>query len=164
MRMWWRFGIAAVAAVVLVTTPRLSASGPSECERKAAQRVTHDCVSCDASVTCRERVTAAGGAAEIIPIGHGLMVIYNTPVQRKVSEVQNAALERWDIMDKIIAGRAEGHLCASCCAARTLLMKADRQVYRTSTGVVCMITSDDSTVVNELHRMVPKRRVVAAGP
>ena len=59
-------------------------------------------------------------------------------------------------MDKIIAGQAEGHLCASCCAARTLLMRADRQVYRTSTGVVAMITSDDFTIVNELHRMVPE--------
>ena len=88
----------------------------------------------------------------------------NTPVSKKVSEVQNAALERWEIMDKIIAGRADGHLCASCCAARTLLMRADRQVYRTSTGVVCMITTEDFSVVNELHRMVPKRRVVPAGP
>src|SRR6185503_14815922 len=80
MRIRWRLGIAAVAAVVLATTPQWSAGGQSECERKAAQRVTHDCVSCDASVSCLERVTAAGGAAEIIPIGHGLMVIYNTPV------------------------------------------------------------------------------------
>ena len=165
MRNGWRLGIAAVLSVVLATMlTRLSIGAQSECEKKAAQRVTHDCVSCDASVTCLERVTAAGGAAEIIPIGHGLMVIYNTPVQRMVPEVQNAALERWDIMDKIIAGRAEGHLCASCCAARTLLMRADRQVYRTSTGVVCMITTEDFSVVNELHRMVPKRRVVPAGP
>ena len=165
MRIGWRLGLAAVVIVAFATTaPQFSIAGQSECERKAAARVTHDCVSCDASVTCLERVTAAGGAAEIIPIGHGLMVIYNTPVQRMVPEVQNAALERWDIMDKIIAGKAEGHLCASCCAARTLLMKADRQVYRTSTGVVCMITTDDFDVVNELHRMVPKRRVVAAGP
>jgi hypothetical protein len=43
-------------------------------------------------------------------------------------------------------------------------MRADRQVYRTSTGVVCMITTDDFSIVNELHRMVPKRRVVPAGP
>jgi len=166
MRNGWRLGIAAMATVVFATAlPRLALGvPPSECEKKAAQRVTHDCVSCDASVTCLERVTAAGGAAEIIPIGHGLMVIYNTPVPRKVNEVQNAALERWDVMDKIIAGRADGHLCASCCAARTLLMRADRQVYRTSTGVVCMITTDDFSVVNELHRMVPKRRVVPAGP
>ena len=165
MRNGWRLGLAAMATVVLATAlPRVSLGGASECEKKAAQRVTHDCVSCDASVTCLERVTAAGGAAEIIPIGHGLMVIYNTPVSKKVSEVQNAALERWDIMDKIIAGRADGHLCASCCAARTLLMRADRQVYRTSTGVVCMITTEDFSVVNELHRMVPKRRVVPAGP
>ena len=165
MRNGWRLGLAAVTTVVLATAlPQLSLGGASECEKKAAQRVTHDCVSCDASVSCLERVTAAGGAAEIIPIGHGLMVIYNTPVSKKVSEVQNAALERWDIMDKIIAGRADGHLCASCCAARTLLMRADRQVYRTSTGVVCMITTEDFSVVNELHRMVPKRRVVPAGP
>jgi hypothetical protein len=27
-----------------------------------------------------------------------------------------------------------------------------------------MITTDDFSVVNELHRMVPKRRVVPAGP
>ena len=170
MRNGWRLGLAALASIVLSTIgPALSSAGQgqtgqSECEKKAAQRVTHDCVSCDASVACLERVTAAGGAAEIIPIAKGLMVIYNTPQPRFVPEVQNAALERWDIMDKIIQGKAEGHLCAACCAARTLLMRADRQVYRTSTGVVCMITTDDYTVVNELHRMVPKRRVVAAGP
>jgi hypothetical protein len=166
MRNGWRLGIAAVACVVLTTNaaPRAHAGNQTECEKKAAQRVSHDCVSCDASVSCLERVTAAGGAAEIIPIGHGLMVIYNTPLARKVPEVQNAALERWDVMDKIIAGKADGHLCASCCAARTLLMRADRQVYRTSTGVVCMISSDDFTVVNELHRMVPKRRVVTPDP
>jgi hypothetical protein len=164
MRNGWRLGIAVIASVVFTTVVTGAMAGPSECEKKAALRISHDCVSCDASVTCLERVTAAGGAAEIIPIGHGLMVIYNTPNQRRVPEVQNAALERWDVMDKIIAGKAEGHLCASCCAARTLLMKADRQVYRTSTGVVCMITTDDFTVVNELHRMVPKRRVVPAGP
>jgi len=161
MRNGWRLGIAAVLSVVLATMlPRLSIGAQSECEKKAAQRVTHDCVSCDASVTCLERVTAAGGAAEIIPIGHGLMVIYNTPVQRMVPEVQNAALERWDIMDKIIAGRAEGHLCASCCAARTIMIRSDRQIYRTSTGVIAMVTSGDYTIVRELHRMVPKRRVV----
>jgi hypothetical protein len=165
MRNGWRLGIAAMLSVAFATAmPQLSHGGPTECEKKAAARVSHDCVSCDASVTCLERVTAAGGAAEIIPIGHGLMVIYNTPIAKMVPEVQNAALERWDIMDKIIAGRAEGHLCASCCAARTLLMRADRQVYRTSTGVVCMITTDDFSVVNELHRMVPKRRVVPTGP
>jgi hypothetical protein len=165
MRNGWRLGIAAIACVALATSvPRVVAGGPTECEKKAAQRVSHDCVSCDASVTCLERVTAAGGAAEIIPIGHGLMVIYSTPKSSKVTEVQNAALERWDVMDKIIAGQAEGHLCASCCAARTLLMRADRQVYRTSTGVVCMISSDDFTVVNELHHMVPKRRVVTPEP
>jgi hypothetical protein len=165
MRNGWRLGIAAVACIALATSvPSARAGGPTECEKKAAQRVSHDCVSCDASVTCLERVTAAGGAAEIIPIGHGLMVIYTTPNAKRVGEVQNAALERWDVMDKIIAGQAEGHLCAACCAARTLLMHADRQVYRTSTGVVCMITSDDFTMVNELHRMVPKRRVVTPEP
>lgn len=160
MRNGWRLGIAAIAGIVLTTAvPRAIAGSKTDCEKKASQRVTHDCISCDASVTCLERVTAAGGAAEIIPIGHGLMVIYTTPQARRVGEVQNAALERWDVMDKIIAGRATTHLCASCCAARTLLMRADRQVYRTSTGVVCMISSDDFTIVNELHRMVPKRRV-----
>jgi len=171
----WRLGIFALACVAVVGAfaPGAQAGAgagvnsgpkPTECEKKAAQRVTHDCVSCDASVTCLERVTAAGGAAEIIPIGHGLMVIYSTPITRRVGEVQNAALERWDVMDKIIAGQAEGHLCASCCAARTLLMRADRQVYRTSSGVVAMITSDDFSIVNELHRMVPKRRVVTPEP
>ena len=169
----WRLGIFAFACVAVVGAfaPGAHAgaganagSRPSECEKKAAQRVNHDCVSCDASVTCLERVNAAGGAAEIIPIGHGLMVIYNTPITRRVAEVQNAALERWDVMDKIIAGQAEGHLCASCCAARTLLMRADRQVYRTSSGVVAMITSEDFSIVNELHRMVPKRRVVTPEP
>ncbi|MEP7027018.1 MAG: hypothetical protein ABI960_00345 [Candidatus Eisenbacteria bacterium] len=166
MHSGWRLGVATVACVVLAgaMAPRAHAGNPTECEKKAAQRVSHDCVSCDASVLCLERVTAAGGAAEIIPIGHGLMVIYSTPMTRRVGEVQNAALERWDVMDKIIAGRAEGHLCASCCAARTLLMRADRQVYRTSTGVVAMITSDDFSIVTELHRMVPKRRVVTPEP
>jgi hypothetical protein len=77
-----------------------------------------------------------------------------------VNEVQNAALERWDVMDRVIAGRAEGHLCASCCAARALLVHADRQMYRTATGAVAIITAEDPTVVRELHRMVPKRRVV----
>ena len=43
-------------------------------------------------------------------------------------------------------------------------MRADRQVYRTSTGVVAMITSDDFSIVSELHRMVPKRRVVTPEP
>lgn len=165
MRNGWRLGIAALACVALATAvPRTVLGSVTECEKKAAQRVSHDCVSCDASVTCLERVTAAGGAAEIIPIGHGLMVIYSTPKASKVGEVQTAALERWNAMDKIIAGQAEGHLCAACCAARTLLMRADRQVYKTSTGVVCMISSDDFTVVNELHRMVPKRRVVTPEP
>ena len=165
----WRLGIAILTCVTLAgasvgPAPAGTPGNSNECEKKAAQRVNHDCVSCDASVTCLERVTAAGGAAEIIPIGHGLMVIYNTPITRRVAEVQNAALERWDVMDKIIAGQAEGHLCASCCAARTLLMRADRQVYRTSTGVVAMITSEDFSVVAELHRMVPKRRVVTPEP
>lgn len=162
----WRLGIAVIACVALggAMAPRAHAGNPTECEKKAALRISHDCVSCGASVTCLERVTAAGGAAEIIPIGHGLMVIYSTPISRRVPEVQNAALERWDVMDKIIAGQAEGHLCASCCAARTLLMRADRQVYRTSTGVVAMITSEDFSIVSELHRMVPKRRVVTPEP
>ena len=166
MHSGWRLGVAMVACVALAgaMAPRAHAGNSTECEKKAAQRISHDCVSCDASVLCLERVTAAGGAAEIIPIGHGLMVIYTTPMTRRVGEVQNAALERWDVMDKIIAGQAEGHLCASCCAARTLLMRADRQVYRTSTGVVAMITSDDFSIVTELHRMVPKRRVVTPEP
>ena len=117
----WRLGIVFTACVALAgpLAPLAGAGNVTECEKKAAQRVSHDCVSCDASVTCLERVTAAGGAAEIIPIGHGLMVIYSTSMTRRVPEVQNAALERWDVMDKIIAGHAEGHLCASCCAAAT---------------------------------------------
>ena len=140
------------------------AAKPSECEKKAAARPTHECVSCDASVACLERITAAGGSAEIVPIAHGLMILYNTANAKMVPEVQNAALERWEITDQIIAGRAENHLCAACCAARTLMMRSDRQVYRTSTGVVAMVTSDDFTLVRELHRMVPKRRVVSQQP
>src|SRR5687768_295244 len=42
----WCFGAAAVWA------------GGSDCERKAAQRVSHDCVSCEASVVCLEKVNA----------------------------------------------------------------------------------------------------------
>jgi len=160
------FAVATLVALAPMMAPHSAAGGPaarnaSECEKKAAARVTHECVSCDASVSCLERVTAAGGTAEIIPIAHGLMILYNTANTKRVSEVQNAAIERWDVTDMIIAGKAEGHLCASCCAARTLLMRSDRQVYRTSTGVVAMVTSEDFTLVRELHRMVPKRRVVA---
>jgi hypothetical protein len=44
------------------------------------------------------------------------------------------------------------------------MMRSDRQVYRSSTGVVAMVTSDDFTLVRELHRMVPKRRVVTPEP
>ena len=169
MRLRFHNGAIAFATLVVlapVLTPQLVVGGPaasnaSDCEKKAAARVTHECVSCDASVSCLERVTAAGGTAEIIPIAHGLMILYNTSMAKRVPEVQNAAIERWDVTDQIIAGKAEGHLCASCCAARTLLMRADRQVYRTSTGVVAMVTSEDFTMVRELHRMAPKRRVVA---
>jgi hypothetical protein len=167
MRLRFHHGAFAFATLVVlapIMAPHSAAGGPaasnaSECEKKAAARVTHECVSCDASVGCLERVTAAGGTAEIIPIAHGLMILYNTSVTKRVSEVQNAAIERWDVTDQIIAGKAEGHLCASCCAARTLLMRSDRQVYRTSTGVVAMVTSEDYALVRELHRMVPKRRV-----
>ncbi|MGH7725792.1 MAG: hypothetical protein ACREOU_10250 [Candidatus Eiseniibacteriota bacterium] len=156
---WLPWFLTAVLAVV--GFPAQAGQGKeSECAKKAAARPTHDCISCEASVACLERITAAGGSAEIIPISHGLMVIYNTPVTRRVGEVQNAALERWDIMDRVIAGKGEGHLCESCCAARTLMVRADRQVYRTSTGVVAMITSEDFTVVRELHRMAPRRKVV----
>lgn len=151
------------AAAPLVAGAGVPAKNASECEKKAAARPTHECVSCDASVACLERITSAGGSAEIIPIAHGLMILYNTALTNRVPEVQNAALERWDVTDQIIAGKAEGHLCAACCAARTLMMRSDRQVYRTSTGVVAMVTSDDFTLVRELHRMVPIRRVVAPG-
>jgi hypothetical protein len=169
MRMRAGHGTLAIATLFVLlpaVAPRLAAAGPaarnaSECEKKAAARPTHECVSCDASVACLERITAAGGSAEIIPIAHGLMILYNTTVPTRVPEVQNAALERWDVTDQIIAGKAEGHLCAACCAARTLMMRSDRQVYRTSTGVVAMVTSEDFTLVRELHRMVPMRRVVA---
>ena len=160
--------VATVFALAPVTVPLLVQAGPaansSECEKKAAARVTHECVSCDASVACLERITAAGGSAEIIPIAHGLMILYNTSITNRVPEVQNAALERWDVTDQIIAGKADKHLCAACCAARTLMMRSDRQVYRTSTGVVAMVTTDDFTLVRELHRMVPKRRVVQPQP
>ena len=158
--------VAALCTVAPLATPLLAGAGavaakPSECEKKAAARPTHECVSCDASVVCLERITSAGGSAEIIPIAHGLMILYNTANPKRVPDVQNAALERWEITDQIIAGRAENHLCAACCAARTLMMRSDRQVYRTSSGVVAMVTSDDFTLVRELHRMVPKRRVVS---
>ena len=160
------FAVATLIVLLPACAPLVAGAGPtaknaSECEKKAAARPTHECVSCDASVACLERITAAGGSAEIIPIAHGLMILYNTSAQSRVPEVQNAALERWDITDQIIAGKAEGHLCAACCAARTLMMRSDRQVYRTSTGVVAMVTSDDFTLVRELHRMVPNRRVVS---
>ena len=167
MRSWHgTVAVATLIALLPATAPLVAGAGPtaknaSECEKKAAARPTHECVSCDASVACLERITAAGGSAEIIPIAHGLMILYNTSAQSRVPEVQNAALERWDITDQIIAGKAEGHLCAACCAARTLMMRSDRQVYRTSTGVVAMVTSDDFTLVRELHRMVPTRRVVS---
>lgn len=158
--------VAALFTLVPLGIPLPSAAGPaakpSECEKKAAARPTHECVSCDASVVCLERITSAGGSAEIIPIAHGLMILYNTANTKRVPDVQNAALERWEITDQIIAGRAEKHLCAACCAARTLMMRSDRQVYRTSSGVVAMVTSDDFTLVRELHRMVPKRRVVSS--
>ena len=159
----WRIALSALLLVVGgVWAPLATAGGSTECERKAAARADHDCVSCDASVACLEKVTAAGGTAEILPIANGIMVIYSTTVTKHVSDVQNAALERWDVMDKVIAGQAEGHLCASCCAARSLLVHADRQIYRTSSGVVTMITADDPSVVRELHRMVPKRRLVTS--
>ena len=125
----WRIALSALLLVVGgVWAPLATAGGSTECERKAAARADHDCVSCDASVACLEKVTAAGGTAEILPIANGIMVIYSTTVTKHVSDVQNAALERWDVMDKVIAGQAEGHLCASCCAARSLLVHADRQI------------------------------------
>lgn len=163
------FAIATLCALASFATPLAVGAGPtatnaSDCEKKAAARPTHECVSCDASVACLERITAAGGSAEIIPIAHGLMILYNTSLAKRVPEVQNAALERWDVTDQIIAGKAEGRLCSACCAARTLMMRSDRQVYRSSTGVVAMVTSDDFTLVRELHRMVPKRRVVTPEP
>lgn len=170
MRGWnGAFVMVTLFALTPIAMPLTADAGPtaknaSECEKKAAARPTHECVSCDASVACLERITAAGGSAEIIPIAHGLMILYNTAQSKRVPEVQNAALERWDVTDQIIAGKAEGHLCAACCAARTLMMRSDRQVYRTSTGVVAMVTSDDFTLVRELHRMVPQRRVVAPDP
>lgn len=154
---WLSCGLTALLAVASLP---VHAGNESECAKKAAARPTHDCVACEASVACLERVTGAGGTAEIIPISTGLMVIYNTPVTRGVPEVQNAALERWDLMDRIIAGKGENHLCASCCAARTLMLRAGRQVYRTSTGVIAMVTSDDPTIVKELHKMAPRRRVI----
>ena len=156
----WRTGIAMLAVALATASATIAGAGGTECEKKAAARASHDCVSCEASVACLEKVTAAGGSAEIIPIANGLMIIYSTPAEKRVAEVQNAALERWDVTDKIVAGQAEGHLCASCCAARTIMIRSDRQVYRTSTGVVAMVTSGDYTIVRELHRMVPKRRVV----
>jgi hypothetical protein len=156
---WLRVGVLGLA-LWCFSAAAVSAGG-SDCERKAAQRVSHDCVSCEASVVCLEKVNAAGGSAEIIPIATGLMVIYNTANPRRVPEVQNAAFTRWTVTDQIVAGRAEGHLCASCCAARTLLARAERQVYRTSGGVVAMVTSQDFTLVRELHRMMPKKKVVA---
>jgi hypothetical protein len=154
-----------LAIVLFAAPPALAGSGQlagSECERKAAARPNHDCVSCEASVVCLERIQGAGGSAEIIPISHGVMVLYNTPISRRVTEVQSAAFDRWDVMDRVLAGQAEGHLCASCCAARSLIVRAERQIYRTSTGVVTMITSDDFTIVRELQRMVPKRKAFAA--
>jgi hypothetical protein len=160
--------VATIFALAPAAWPVLAGAGPvansTECEKKAAARPTQECVSCDASVVCLERITAAGGSAEIIPIAHGLMILYNTSVANRVPEVQNAALERWDVTDQIIAGRGEKRLCAACCAARTLMMRSDRQVYRTSTGVVAMVTTEDFTLVRELHRMVPKRRVVQSQP
>lgn len=161
--------VATLFAVAPAASPPVVDAGPratnaSDCEKKAAARPTHECVSCDASVSCLERITAAGGSAEIIPTAHGLMILYNTAQSKRVPEVQNAALERWDVTDQIIAGKAEGRLCAACCAARTLMMRSDRQVYRTSTGVIAMVTSDDFTLVRELHRMVPKRRVITPEP
>jgi hypothetical protein len=157
----WRIALSGLLVMAWgALAPLAQAGQATECERKAAARVDHDCVSCDASVACLEKVTAAGGTAEIIPIAAGLMVIYSTPQLKTVGEVQNAALERWDVMDKVIAGQAEGHLCAACCAARSLLVHADRQMYRTANGAVAIITSEDPTVVRELHRMVPKRRLV----
>lgn len=152
----------ALAIVLFLGMPAFAGASGTECERKAAARPNHDCVSCEASVVCLERITASGGSAEIIPISHGVMVIYTTPILRRVGEVQNAAFERWDVMDRVLAGQAEGHLCASCCAARSLIVRADRQIYRTSTGVVTMITSEDFTIVRELQRMVPKRKTLAS--
>src|SRR5262245_40137860 len=114
MRMRWWNGQLVVAAFLVFTpvaAPLLALAGvpakPSECEKKAAARTTHECVSCDASVACLERITAAGGSAEIIPIAHGLMILYNTALPNRVPEVQNAALERWDITDQIIAGKGK---------------------------------------------------------
>ena len=161
MRVRWLSPLLAI--VVFAAAPAFAGSqqGGSECERKAAARASLDCVSCEASVVCLERITSAGGSAEIIPISHGVMVLYNTSQIRRVPEVQTAAFERWDVMDRVLAGQAEGHLCASCCAARSLIVRAERQIYRTSTGVVTMITSDDFTIVRELQRMVPKRKAFA---
>jgi hypothetical protein len=149
------------AAPVAATPAFAGPQGGTDCERKAAARPTLDCVSCEASVVCLERITGSGGSAEIIPISHGVMVLYNTANLGRVGEVQTAAFERWDVMDRVLAGQAEGHLCASCCAARSLIVRAERQIYRTSTGVVTMITSDDFTIVRELHRMVPKKKAFA---
>ncbi len=156
----WLSRALALAIVLFAAGPAPAGQPGTECERKAAARPTLDCVSCEASVVCLERIQGSGGNAEIIPISHGVMVLYNTPRSQRVLEVQNAAFERWDVMDRVLAGQAEGHLCASCCAARSLIVRAERQIYRTSTGVVTMITSDDFTIVRELQRMVPKRKAM----
>src|SRR5512146_1628523 len=93
----WRIALSALLVLVVAGAwaPFARAKEPTECERKAAARADHDCVSCDASVSCLEKITSAGGTAEIIPIATGLMVIYSTTNTRHVPDVQNAALERW---------------------------------------------------------------------
>jgi len=79
----WRTGIATLAVAMATASATIAIAGGTECEKKAAARVNHDCVSCEASVTCLEKVTAAGGSAEIIPIANGLMIIYSTPAEKR---------------------------------------------------------------------------------
>src|SRR6185295_10053354 len=57
----WRTGIATLAVAMATASATIAIAGGTECEKKAAARVNHDCVSCEASVTCLEKVTAAGG-------------------------------------------------------------------------------------------------------
>ena len=150
------------AVVVLVALGGNSATANPDRGYAAKSAVkTRDCVSCDASVHCQERVAQAGGSIEVVPISNGLMILYNTPVVRKVTDVQNAALDRWGIMDKVIAGKADGHLCHSCEQAKAVIAKADHQVYKTSSGIVALITSDNPDVVREIQKMAHRRREAA---
>lgn len=129
------------------------ASSP-KCDMKGAA-MHAECAVCTDETACDEEVRGLNAHSQVVELRNGTMIVYTAENPENVRALQVAlARHNAHIMSALAAG-GEHELCGGCKSFRGAMAsgKFSRELVNVKTGVQVLLTSNDRTIVRQIHEM-----------